>query len=352
MNPKLTDQAVSELPLSAARAELLEEIMSSTLRDETASPAPARTPRRPGRWVAPLAAAAAVAALASASVWWPGGDDPAGQPAGGPAAPPLAAQPPAPAPASLDSGHLAVLDAPGWTVGNVQVARTYGALSYEQGQRSLEITWYPASSYADYVTDREHISDPPAPGAPVRVLGLDGQLWSYGPRDHTVMRKVQDGHWMEFRASGFDRPGFLALLDELRLVDQAGLEAALPEEFVTESERDGEISALLEEIRAVSGAGLPDGAPAITSTETDPYHLGADVAGGYACRWIAAYADATASGDDKTARRATEVLGTARQWPVLRLMADEGGYSSVVWGYADDVADGRVPEGYEGGLGC
>lgn len=352
MHPPLTDQAVAGLPLQAGRAELLEEIMSTPVLDDTATadrrePARgtgARTGARTARWLVPVAAAAAVAALATAPSWWPGGDAPllggrdgsnvAGSPAGTPATPPR----------SLDSGHMAVLDDPGWTVENVEREDRYGSIAYARGDQRLEITWYPAGSYAEYVEDREHITEPPSPGEPVQVLGLGGQLWAYSATDHTVIREVQDGHWMEFRGGGMSLQEFRGLLDRLRLVADAGFDAALPAEFSTADERDRAIVALLAEIEGVSGAGLPAGAAPITSTESDPYHLGADVAGGYACRWVEAALD----GDP----RAADVLATARDWPVLRRMDAEGDYPEVVWEIADDVVAGRRPVEFRQGLGC
>ena len=73
MIPKLTDDAISRLPLEAGRAELLEEIMSTVApdrqNDTLAEPSGHPTSRRT-RWVAPLAAAAVVAGLAGGTVWW------------------------------------------------------------------------------------------------------------------------------------------------------------------------------------------------------------------------------------------------------------------------------------------
>jgi hypothetical protein len=362
MHPKLTDQAVGDLPLSHGRADLLEEIMRTPVLDVTQTDRAAGTGRH-GRWLVPLAAAATVAALASVPTWWTtGGEDP-GEPgrravADGPSAPSsaeLSAEPSASAsaePSGPRTGHLAVLDGGGWTVENVERSGGYGSISYSRGRAWFEVTWYPASSYESYVQDREHIVEPPAPGEPVEVLGAAGQLWPYSAQDHTVIREVQDGHWMEIRGGGIGRPEYLDLLASLRLVDEAGFETALPEEFVTGGERGAEVRRILDEIIAESGAQPYDGAAPIRSGEADPYHLGVDVAGGYACGWITAYADAVAGGDDELADQAVEVLGTAREWPVLQRMDERGDYPEVLWEYADQVAAGQVPDGYQGGLGC
>jgi hypothetical protein len=88
------------------------------------------------------------------------------------------------------------------------------------------------------------------------------------------------------------------------------------------------------------------------SDEQDPYQLGADIAGQYACAWIAEFADAKAVGDQGRADEAARVMGTAREWPVLNQMEKTGEYSSVVWQFADEMAAGNVPDWYVEGLGC
>ncbi|MFC6287353.1 hypothetical protein ACFP3Q_08110 [Nocardioides sp. GCM10027113] len=348
MIPKLTDQAIGDLPLSRGRAELLEEIMSTPVLDETRTTTPARPPRRAVRWVVPLAAAASVAALATSPTWWPGRGatpvQPAEQVVGGPAAQP--AQPAQPA-----QGLYPVLEAASWKVQYLSREGDWGEITWGRDDQQLEVSWAPARYYDDYVRDREHITEPPSAGDPVEVLGVPGRLWAYAATDHTVIREVQDGRWLELRGIGMGRGAFLELLASLELVDEKAFEATLPAEYVTAGERDGEIRRLLEEIEGVTGVGFPE-PTTVTSQESKPYHLGADVAGAYACAWLDVYAAATRSGDDEAAEQAARVLGTSRDWPVLQWMAEEGGYPGAVWGYADEVAAGRVPEGYEGGLGC
>ena len=40
-------------------------------------------------------------------------------------------------------------------------------------------------------------------------------MWAYSPHDHTVIREVEDGHWMEFRGDGMDQAAYLELLGQL-----------------------------------------------------------------------------------------------------------------------------------------
>ncbi len=349
MIPKLDQDAVSRLPIEAGRAELLEEIMSTVAPDRQI-PEPTAPTRHRSRWLVPLAAAAVVAGIAGTSLWWTGPSDDHGR--GG--TPSVATQPD-------ESGFRAVLDAPGWTVSATESGDDgYGEVNYdkgggftEKGGASFTITWYPADSYDSYVEDREHILDPPAPGEPVEVLGLGGQLWAYSADDHTVIREVQDGHWMEFRGTGMDSAAYRELLGEVRLVDLPEFEAALPEGYVSKDERLDTVLAIISGITDVTGVGWPGGRQvSLTSTQTDPYQLGAETAGAYACAWLTEFERATRSGDAVRTGEAARVLGTSRDWPILQEMNADGDYPEVVWEYADQVGAGKVPEGYREGLGC
>jgi hypothetical protein len=345
MIPKLTDDAVSVLPLEAGRAELLEEIMSTVAPErQNAEPTPLPGPRR-ARWLVPLAVAAAVATVASTPLWWGGADKHESQD--------VTFQP---ATQSPGTGYRAVLTAPGWKVESTEDDSKYGGeINYAKGGQHLAITWYPASSYQDYLVDRQHISDPDTadPGDAVEVLGAPGHLWAYDEQDHTVMREPRDGHWMEFRGDGVGRAAFEELLTHLRLVSLPEFESSLPSSFVTKDDRPAAVQKILDGIEQVTDATVPAGTTLDTqSDEQDPYQLGADIAGQYACAWISEFADAKGAGDQGRADEAARVMGTSREWPVLQQMNPDGDYPEVVWDYSDKLAAGQVPEGYVEGLGC
>lgn len=340
MIPKLTDDAVSRLPLHGARAELLEEIVS-TAENTT------RSPRR--SWLVPLVAAAVVAGIALSSLWWRGGEQAAPTPAPDvPVASDAAAQQEEP------TGQHVVLDAPGWAVTSTEGSGDYTGVTWENGQRSFEITSYAADSYDGYVEDREHIVDPAAPGDPVEVLGVAGQLWAYSADDHTTIREVQDGHWLELRGSGMSRAAYLDLLGSLELVSRDEFEASLPDRFVTSDERGDVVQTMLAGIEDATGVMFPGGElPDLGPLEDqDPYQLGAQVTGAYACAWLDEFRSAQAAGDAARAGEAARVLGTSREWPVLQDMEATGFYPDAIWDFADQVAAGAVPQGYRGALGC
>ena len=334
--PKLTDDAISRLPLEAGRAELLEEIMSTVAPDRQTEPLADPAPRRT-RWVAPLAAAAVVAGLAGGTLWWqqhrPDQDDSRGAAAIG-----------------LPVGQAVMLDAPGWDVDSLGG----DGVRFVNGDANLEVTSYPAKDYDSYVKDREYIVDPPAPGAPVTVLGRPGQLWAYAADDHTVIREVEGGRWMEFRGQGMDQDAYLALLGQLRLTSDAEFDAALPDDDVTRDERAEAGRQIIGDIQTASGAGFPDGTSLQLGNgeSKDRYQFGAEVAGQYACAWLEAFENAKTHGQPGLADEAARVLGTSRDWPILKEMNADGDYPEVVWEYADQVATGTVPEGYREGLGC
>ena len=156
-----------------------------------------------------------------------------------------------------------MLEAPGWEVASTESGDDgYGEVGYEKAGAGSRSPGTRRESYDSYVTDREHIVDPPAPGEPVEVLGRTGQLWAYDVEDHTVIREVEDGFWIEFRGSGMDEAGYRALLARAGLVGRRGYEASLPEDFVTTDERPAPRSPRCSPgITAATGAEGPDGAP-------------------------------------------------------------------------------------------
>lgn len=338
MNLKLTDEAVAMLPLHTGRAELLEEIMSAVAPDRTTVEHPPPT-RRPSRWLVPVAAAAAVAGIAAAAVWGQG----------------LLPQEPDESTsyaASLDlpEGQGIVLDAAGWTVDSL----SSDGIRFRNGDADLEVTTYPAKDYNSYVLDRTYIADPPAPGDPIEVLGRPAQMWAYNGQDHTAIREVEAGRWIEMRGSGMNKAAYLALLGQLRFTSDAEFGASLPDGYVTASERATAGQKIVRDIAAVSGTGFPAGTSLTLGDEgaKDRYQFGAEVVGAYTCSWLEAYENAVAHGQPGQADEALRVLGTSRDWPILAEMDEQGDYPEVVWQIADEAQAGELQDWYREGLGC
>ena len=70
------------------------------------------------------------------------------------------------------------------------------------------------------------------------------------------------------------------------------------------------------------------------------------------CGWIKEWERAKKTGDDASRARAAEALRSSHNWPVLKDMQDEGGWSDVFWETADKTAAGSPPEQYQGAIGC
>jgi len=190
--------------------------------------------------------------------------------------------------------------------------------------------------------------------APIQVLGRPAQMWAYTSDDHTAIREVEDGHWMEFRAQGVSRAGYLALLDQLRIVSESEFDASLPDDYVTEGERTGAADLIIADIQAVSGAGFPAGTAlqVADGDAKDRYQFGAEVVGQYTCAWLEAYENAETHGQRGRAQEALAVLSTSHDWPILHEMDKTGGYSEVLWQIADEAQAGQLQEWYREGLGC
>ncbi len=337
MNPLLTDDAVAALPIHDARAELLEEIVRTPVLDDR--PARRRTSttisaRRP--WVAPVAAAAAVVLLVVGVGWT------ASRVLGESAPPPVATQPPA------ADAFRPVLAAPGWSVSGVDQGEDLGGIGYRSGDATLKLDWYPADGYDQRLV---HARDQAgSDGSAVVVAGLPGSMWSSDVGDHTALRPVENGHFLEVRGFGMDAATFAAILPQLQMVDAAAFDAALPADYAHDGERGTRIDQLLDGIGQYAVPLLPDGVDRswVTSDQSDPVQLGTEVADRVACAWLAQYADARAAGDDAAARQAVEVMATSRQWPVLQQIKADSDEPEWIWWASDELAAGRVPQAWKG----
>lgn len=330
MTPRLTDDEVSGLPLAAARAELLEEIMSTSLDERTTPSTDDAPPRHLRRWVATAAAAAAAAALVAVPSWLLSREEPTSVYA---------------APQALER---VVLDAPGWTITDTsEPGGPESEVEWSDGSATLTVHLRAADTRSGYVRDREHIDHPQVDeGTPTELLGAPARWWAYSAGDRTAIGAVAGDVFPEVRGEGMGRAAYLDLLTRLDWADEETFEAALPEEFVTSGEADAAIVDMLRGVPLAPGAAVP------SSDESDPYQLGADVAAQVACPWIDQFDRATKAGDDEAAAGAQEALAGSHDWAFLHVMDAEGDYPEVLWEIADEVVAGRVPAEYGQGLGC
>ena len=140
---RLTDDVVSGLPLSVARQELLEEIMSTPVID-TVDPA-TRPPRRTRGWAIAVAAAAAVALVVAVPLW-------ASRDDGARTCPSSRSRDRAPRGSARSSLHPA-----GRSSTSPRSPRR--ATTHAADGRRLDVHSRPADQYDSYVADREDIGD-------------------------------------------------------------------------------------------------------------------------------------------------------------------------------------------------
>jgi hypothetical protein len=339
MNHPITDAGVAGLDIHEGRAELLEEIMTlAPVEHPGTEPAAVRRHRR----VLPvLAAAAAVLAVVAGAAWL-------GLQRDEQVAPVPATEGPA------GSGELAVLSAPGWSVTYVtDDGRHGGELDYEHAtdDRTLEIMWRPAKLYDGYVVDRNDIGTP----VDVDLLGKRSLMWAYSKRDHTVIRPVEGRFSLEVRGSGMDEATFRTVLGQLRSIAHDQLQQHLPDDAILDDER----AAAIDE--ALTGIPLPPTLPRadILSTGLTHYEVVADVTSAVTCAWIDWFESARMGHQTASVEQAQQALATAHDWPALKDIADEGGWSDAIWQYADIVVAGaptardqELLDGRFDGIGC
>jgi hypothetical protein len=366
------------LDLDAEGRELMEEIMSTT-KEKT--PLRAHPLRRHGRWVVPVAAAAAVAAVVAGGVVLRGGDDGADRPDNqGPANPGQAnskstqQKPAQPKQRKSDPGlpptaenlHHVVLNDSAWQISNLNNDPDYGgSLSWANGKRTLQVTWYPAEDYQAYLADRRDIG--PAKNATVlgqegesfhqaidlqkaggqsiylgteATLGPDGEPSGNNLRVTTILPPVGD-FFLEFDASVTDETEYAAVMAALSRVNGQAWTAAIDRATVTA----GEGQAFLGQ--AGQGVPLP---PGMTMTVADlelpqsEYHARASYVSKVLCGWAERYV----GGDDA----ALDALQASKDWAVLQAMDKDGDYPEVTAENVQALANDPTFDDWRMGWGC
>ncbi|HEY7875221.1 MAG TPA: hypothetical protein VIG64_08870 [Actinomycetota bacterium] len=251
---------------------------------------------------------------------------------------------------------LLLVTADGWRMTYADQFGTNGDVMFSNGAHGLELTWRAADTHDTYLKDREREAgdawDVTIAGQPARLIRYEGTtdftaLWLDGDKS------------LELRGVYADVDAYKAVAATLEFVDEDEWLAALPDDVVDPAERPAVVESMLTDVpvhRKVDVEKLKTG-----SEIKDRYQLGAEVSGAVACAWIDQWLDANESGDDRAAREAVDAMATSRHWAVLEEMKPQGGWTEVLWDYADSMAgDGTVTGGskilladdYGSGLGC
>jgi hypothetical protein len=191
------------------------------------------------------------------------------------------------------------------------------------------------------------------------VLGTTAHVYQYeggtpGHRDITALFRY-DGRVLEFRAGAADLDAFKVLLAALTRVDTDTWLSAMPASVIKTSDREATINQMLQGVTApprfdpkdIKGADLTK----------DRYQLGAAVTGTVACQWFKRWSDARKANDGVKEREAIAAMATAKNWPILKEMAKEGGYPGVIFEFAAAMPSGDwygrpLAGDVNSGLGC
>ncbi|WP_341720062.1 hypothetical protein QQG74_10295 [Micromonospora sp. FIMYZ51] len=333
--------------LDEAAQDLLEEIMS--VPTPSSAEAPVRR-LRPRRAVLNGLAGASVAATLLAGVLVV--STMRGQ-SEEPAVPPTAAETMDPEAYSAmvlkaaEENPRLLIEQPGWTVTSAYgFAEKEGSMTFSNGGRELEITWYPASQHDSYYRDRLGVSAPEE----VKIDGWPADLFRYSDSDFAAMLRPREGSFVEFRTGGaWTRSEFDRVLADVVRVDTRTWLAALPAGIVTPERVNEQAAKILADVP------LPPGFDATTLLGlgvNDAYQFGARVTSRVGCAWIAEWLRAKEAGDDAARQRAADAMRSSHNWKVLHEMNEEGDWPEVFWEVADEVAAGKTPAGYTGSLGC
>jgi len=177
------------------------------------------------------------------------------------------------------------------------------------------------------------------------TLSLGGEEWSmldYANQGLTGRHRadVLRGFWTwEFDGEPFaSQDAFVDTIAGIRTVDEATWEAALPDSVVGQSEQADTVAELL------NGVPIPDGfdvAALTDGTTNDRYQFIAHVSGAVACAWLEQWFTGEQTEDVNLQAGAAAALATSHDWPMLIEIADQGGWSEVLWQHADAVNGGE-----------
>lgn len=234
-----------------------------------------------------------------------------------------------------------------------------GEVSFTNGDQEIELFWRPANTHEDYVDDRadqtiQH---------DITIAGQEGILFE-GTYEHQGTR-VFTALWLDGPLSLELRGGFAtiddyrSLAETLDFVDEETWLSALPEGTVTASERGAVVDGMLRDIPVHPSVDIDE--LKTLHTVSDRYQVGAQVTGAVACAWIKQWVNARENDNDAAAQEASDAMATSRRWAILKEMKSQGGWSGVLWDYADAITSndsimgGRsltVEESYKSALGC
>lgn len=234
----------------------------------------------------------------------------------------------------------------------VQISFTPGAA------RGLYQRQGPTTEFGLYGRVDVMIGDQPATmidygaAAPGRVADAGDGLDAESPRGEYRV-DVQRGFWTwEFNTTGFEsQKQVLDLVAGATAIDEPAWAASLGDNIVFADERTAAAHQLLEGVQLPPGFDI--NALAVGGTD-DRYQFIAEVSGAVACGWFDEWFAAQATADTDRQDRAAAALATSHEWAMLDEIADQGGWSEVLWRHVDNLGGpgGTTQQELNEGLGC
>lgn len=232
---------------------------------------------------------------------------------------------------------------PGWRVKTAtQFSPENGTVIFDddRGHR-LEMNWTDASQYPVLLGDRRREG---IPSFTLRVLGEPAPTFHQGALldipDYETLIPPSGPTFAYVRGSTVDRAQYVEVIESLEPTDVETWLSAMPDSVVDPNESAETVDEMLE------GIPLPPGFDVNAILDDievgSRYHLAARVTSYVTCGWLDRWVAAERSGDDHAANRAVQAMATSRDWPILKEIGQQGGWSQSVWEYADELAAGEV----------
>ena len=206
-----------------------------------------------------------------------------------------------------------LVTAPGWKIVRADEFEVdSGELTFSDGSDRLDVHWYPAKFYGDYLRDRATVSTP----EDGTLLGKTATTVEYSPEEYATMLAPQGSVFVEARGRLGSKHAYDEILHSLREVDVETWLGAMPASTVRPEARSDAVDQLLQ------GMPLPPGfdAAGLKSEDSIAAHstLAVKVGNAIACGWVESWIAARAAGDDAAAARAVEVMSSSTDWPLVR----------------------------------
>jgi hypothetical protein len=289
-----------------------------------------------------------------------------------------------------ESTPLLLLDEPGWRVQSVsqtgqgvympRSSRGAGSMEFVTGpavsyesprvsadgtvsgmapktvrQRKVELSWHPGKEgfpgpivrhpIEAPVLDTTALVNTRAETAYIQTKTEKKRIEWGGPGDRQMVAIWHEGGYtLQLRAWVSNLAGFEERLGWLSRVDSETWLDAMPAEVVKAANHDAAVREMLKGIPVPKGfkpSQIPD-----EGLTTNRYQVGAAVTGIVSCQWFRQWGEARSTGDRAAAAEAERAMATSRDWPILREMAKDGGYTGTIWELAAAMPSGEWRRGW------